>query len=356
MGNSAVADEVEGKYQAVANHLKEELTPLIDILERELLSLAYKLTEISREPRAQSSNFPEFAESYRSLQTSYDNMVMEYRRAYAELLKTMRQGLTDMVEYPIRDQYTEAARSFLSGMTIRILDAMTNLAELTSSVEAALREYKQNTQELANTVANTVLNHTYVDYAMDKLAEARNIDISPYITSFDIPEEYSNAIYSVRDKAMSGLELVVDSSAININALKRIHAEGAWAYKYWNVEQNIKTNLENIMSMILDIIEDELKEYQSRRMSNPITVWAPERGEIQADIPLPIDVKRLDELPDVSPLVEKVERFTQEVAATWESIMENISEMLPAEEQPIEADPVQELTQFKPRRASIYRQ
>merc|ERR1711879_140409 len=148
---------------------------------------------------------------------------------------------------------------------------------------------------------------------------------------------------------------VMDPSEVDATLIKAISPQGSWIYKYWNVEQSLKTNLDTIMTLVLDIIEDELKQYaaKSRDMSNPITVWAPERGDIQAEIHLPVEVKSLDEVPDVRPLVEKIEKFLEEVAVylpdqkTWENFKESVSEILPTS-QVKGTNTVEELTQLKP--------
>ena len=54
---------------------------------------------------------------------------------------------------------------------------------------------------------------------------------------------------------------------------------------------------------------DELSQYvsEAKRLYYPITVWDPEHGEVQGEFRLPVDVTRLDEMPDLSPLLK---RFT----------------------------------------------
>ena len=52
---------------------------------------------------------------------------------------------------------------------------------------------------------DSVTNGTYVNYAMDKIAEVKNIDISPYVTSFSVPEEYNTVYSNLKETGMSGL-------------------------------------------------------------------------------------------------------------------------------------------------------
>ena len=84
--------------------------------------------------------------------------------------------------------------------------------------------------------------------------------------------------------------------------------QGLWAYNYWQVERNVYRHSQNILDLIEEIIIDELSQYadEIERLYHPITVWDPEHGEIQAEFRLPVDVHRLDELPDMSPLAKQV--------------------------------------------------
>ena len=95
------------------------------------------------------------------------------------------------------------------------------------------------------------------------------------------------------------------------------HFQGAWAYKYWDAELNIQQNIEHIVTLLKDIVAEELKELSteySRTNKNPITYWAPEQAEIQADLALPFEMKNLQSGPDFSPLVKKVEKVANDVA------------------------------------------
>ena len=56
-----------------------------------------------------------------------------------------------------------------------------------------------------------------------------------------------------------------------------------------------------------------------------LTVWDPEHGEIQAEFPLPIAVHRLDETPDMSQIITKVEKFADTYLpdeTTWNTLVE----------------------------------
>jgi len=99
--------------------------------------------------------------------------------------------------------------------------------------------------------------------------------------------------------------------------INSVYQQGAWAYKYWDAELNIQQNIEHIVTLLKDIVAEELKELSteySRTNKNPITYWAPEQAEIQADLALPFEMKNLQSGPDFSPLVKKVEKVANDVA------------------------------------------
>ena len=101
--------------------------------------------------------------------------------------------------------------------------------------------------------------------------------------------------------------------------------QGVWAYNYWQLEKNIHAHAERVLRLIREIVEDELKEYAEDLQGlyqNPITVWQPENGEVQAEFRLPMDVSRLDEVPDFTPLVNQISANMPDTSA-----LENISEV-----------------------------
>merc|ERR1711923_295126 len=110
-----------------------------------------------------------------------------------------------------------------------------------------------------------------------------------------------------------------------------VYQQGAWAYKYWDAELNVKEN--------------------RTVYKNPITYWNTEQGEIQADLALPFALKDLQTAPDVSPLVAKVEKVANDVAVylpdqtTLDNIKQYVADLFP--EAP-KNETLEELKDFKP--------
>ncbi|KAL3871450.1 hypothetical protein ACJMK2_039447 [Sinanodonta woodiana] len=74
---------------------------------------------------------------------------------------------------------------------------------------------------------------------------------------------------------------------------------GKNAYKYWEIEENVKLVLRKIYLTIHRAVEEELTfmEHFVNMSNSGITVYDPVNGEIQADIYLPIPLQSLDVLP-----------------------------------------------------------
>ena len=83
--------------------------------------------------------------------------------------------------------------------------------------------------------------------------------------------------------------------------------QGAWAYRYWNVEKNTRENIIRLGRLIGEVIEDEFhkltEKLQFLRKSR-MTVYDPEDGQIQVELVLPVPVRTLQEKPDISDYVK----------------------------------------------------
>jgi len=289
---------------------------------------------------------------------------MEYRRSYTELIESMRYSLNRMVEFPIREEYNKVVENMMINIGQRLFSSLSAMEDLTGRMEQTLKDYKANSRKLADSVADSMNNSTIVNYAKNKYYQIKNFDISPYVTTFEMPEEMSNVIDIAKDTSVSGLKSLwerpeLDGLRGNIDS---IYQQSAWAYNYWDVEKNLKENLENIMDLLVAIVEEEVKEMADNCKTlykSPITVWDPEHGEIQAQVKLPFNWEKLDDIPDFSPLVKKAEKIAkkadkmvQDVAvylpdySTWENMKQTVSEYFPAKEAE-EVKPTEEVEEVK---------
>jgi len=307
---------------------------------------------------------------FQALSDEFNVLNMEYRRSYTELIESLRNSLARMVEFPIREEYNKRVENMMINIGQRMFTSLSALEELTGRMEQALKDYKSNSRKLADSVADSMNNSTYVNYAINKYNQVKNFDISPYVTSFEMPEEMTNVIDLAKDSSVSGLKALWERPELDMlrGNIDSVYQQSSWAYKYWDVEKNLKENLESMMDLLVEIVEDEVKEMAENCKTfykSPITVWDPEHGEIQAQVKLPFNWEKLDELPDFSPIVakaekmaQKVDKMAQEVAVylpdytTWENMKQSVSEYFPAQE----IEEVQELKDFKPKKSNKLRQ
>lgn len=78
--------------------------------------------------------------------------------------------------------------------------------------------------------------------------------------------------------------------------------QGAWAYKYWQVEENVRKHAQSVVELISEMIKEELEKLTEKvafLQQSKVTVYDPEQGEIQAEVVLPIHLKSLREMPDL---------------------------------------------------------
>ena len=119
--------QVAGKYEAVSTHLNEEITPLIDSLEREFRM-------IDREMMGMRVN------------------TEVYRRTYSRLIQALRQAMADMVAFNARQRYADLVETSMVEFTDSIYASVASLEALTLRMERALQEYKDHTKKLAHSI------------------------------------------------------------------------------------------------------------------------------------------------------------------------------------------------------------
>lgn len=78
--------------------------------------------------------------------------------------------------------------------------------------------------------------------------------------------------------------------------------QGAWAYRYWQVEENARRQVKNVVELISEAIMEEFEKLTEKLAflkQSKVTVYDPELGEIQVDVVLPLHFKSLREMPDL---------------------------------------------------------
>ncbi|GFO07614.1 beta-1,3-glucan-binding protein [Plakobranchus ocellatus] len=211
--------QLVGKYTDITNALSEELRPLIDELDKEMTIVARKMNKLSREMRKAYENNDFYiqdmgqsvTEAYMNAQEKLIMYTREYREASSEIIQSLSEGLRELTSYPIKEHYSEMVSSSATWLNERAESILSCLESYLAKADAALTEYHERLQELKQKASDSVYNATYVTYISDSL---NNMDVSPYIPSFEIPEEYTNAIYNVHDAINSRLGDMMDAPGL----------------------------------------------------------------------------------------------------------------------------------------------
>ncbi|GFS10552.1 microsomal triglyceride transfer protein large subunit [Elysia marginata] len=353
--NSAFAEELAGKYTDITGALQEELKPLVDELEKEMKVVAREMYKLSKEMRkAYESNAfhvqdmgQSATEAYMRAQEQLTSLTREYRKASTEIIQSLSQGLQKMTAFPIKEHYSEMVNSATTWLNENFHKALSSLESYLAKADAALTEYHNTITELRDNAKNSVYNATYVTYISDRL---NAIDVSSYIPSLEIPEDYTNAIYNVHNAINTKVGHMLDAPGLRYvkGGLNEVYQQGVWAYNFWQVEENIQAHAKRVLMLIREIVEDELKEYAEDLQGlyqNPITVWLPDSGEVQAEFRLPMEVSRLDEMPDFTPLMNQISAKMPDTSAL-ENISETLSDLWEATEEDDEIS--KELKKYRP--------
>ncbi|XP_056021701.1 uncharacterized protein LOC130054813 [Ostrea edulis] len=189
--------------------------------------------------------------------------------------------------------------------------------ELSAVIESSMKKYQAAVSTLSGNHVSEYLKSKYDVY-------------SRTLSEMEVPDmasQYTNAIYNARDQI---------ASRMNGPVLKTIKQAGDQsyqlaknAYKFWEVEENIKSVMTNIFDMIKKDIEEEfaiLKTSISNLQNSRITVFNPKSGEIQMDTYLPLAMPSLRELPKISvaKYVNRFHSYVPKYSNKWGSLSEYI--------------------------------
>ncbi|XP_056009974.1 uncharacterized protein LOC125679922 [Ostrea edulis] len=189
--------------------------------------------------------------------------------------------------------------------------------ELSAVIESSMKKYQAAVSKLSGNHLSEYIKSKYNVY-------------SRTLSELEVPDmasQYTNAIYNARDQI---------ASRMNGPVLKTIKQAGDQsyelaknAYKYWEVEENIKSAMTNIFDMIKKDIEEEfanLKNSISNLQNSRITVFNPKSGEIQMDTYLPVAMSSLKELPRISvaKYVNRFHSYVPKYSNKWGSLSEYV--------------------------------
>jgi len=318
--SDAVREELAARYALSAVSMSQDLAPLMELVEQELNDVTGHLHNMQRQLARLYRRNPALqqmgsaaTEKFQKLQLALSEMTDAYQQRVVELTTTMKESLDIITRYPVGHLYDEAIRDIINSFEEMVDSGLSSVTEAVVSLDSYLLAARQNSIHLSNhisAVAHNMSSDPRVQYFK------KSLDLSPYIkaaaskiSSVRMPEEYSAAIY----RASSNVNNAVNDF-LNMEAMKQvketsneIYQQGMWAYKYWQKEQNIVEHLESIVQLLKEIVHEELALYTPHfrfLQDSHVTVWQPMKGEIQAELSLPVAMETLDSMPDVTPIVD----------------------------------------------------
>ncbi|KAK3581896.1 hypothetical protein CHS0354_024209 [Potamilus streckersoni] len=173
-----------------------------------------------------------------------------------------------------------------------IMDEMPSLYyQLLDKVSPHLSQYTQQLQ-LYRTKLTRFANDPQVVSSLQKL---QSFPMKQQFT--DMAHQYTSVAYNAHD--LVNTHLIDLLGRDNVDLMQSTLQHGKNAYKYWEIEENVKLVLKKIYLTIRRTVEEELTFIQHfvNMSYSDITVYGPVNGEIQADIYLPIPLESLDVLP-----------------------------------------------------------
>ena len=87
------------------------------------------------------------------------------------------------------------------------------------------------------------------------------------------------------------------------------------AYKYWEIEENIRSVFQKFVNFIKKDIEDQftnLKDLITDVKKTKITVYDPKKGHFEMDVYLPLEMKSLTEVKQIVNPLDSLKSFIPE--------------------------------------------
>ncbi|CAG5134991.1 unnamed protein product [Candidula unifasciata] len=336
--NTDLRTELSGKYEVVTASVGGDVKPLLEYVGDELESFATDLENVKNKVNVMYSNNEFFikdisnaaynnieyvSQSYGLVQDKLQNLIALYRDSYSRIIEELLQSLDRLQEFSISDSYNQVVTDGLQRV-MEMLDArVTYLIQRLRETDLKVLE---SAQALLSNVGD-LYNHPRLESIRERINTLRNIDYVHYAQqihnavrdNIDL-NQYSDVLNYVKEAAVN--RLIPESMRdVAERATNEIYQQSQLAYKHWNVEELLNKHLETSVQLLKDIMEDELREYLNLvLMRTPVTVFDPVHGRIEANFILPVDIKRLDEMPDLTPFIQQVSEAYRKYAPDTDTI------------------------------------
>ncbi|KAL8584622.1 hypothetical protein ACOMHN_002351 [Nucella lapillus] len=312
----STGQEVSDKYAAITEELASELNPLLNLVEGELVGVGSQMDgarkTLSRMYRRNDLRLQDMGEYVQDVIELMKRYSASYTTSYNSVLREMRQGLQSMSDYNVRQQYQALIDDLALRLKLSLARTVEGLEMLTEELDTLMTSLSKRSQDHWQKIKN----HPDVQRVHGRVQRLGQDYkwlmgyMGNKVTRMSLPERYTSAIYNARDQMANHMYGAMQNR--HVQKVKKVaneaYQQGVWAYQYWNVEENSREHLHKLVELLGDYVKQELeqmtRQVQFFRMSN-VTVYDPQRGRIEVDVVIPVALKSLEEMPDVTAYIQK---------------------------------------------------
>ncbi|XP_076100137.1 apolipophorin-like [Mytilus galloprovincialis] len=162
--------------------------------------------------------------------------------------------------------------------------------QLSNTIEGVYTKYgKQVTDSVASISSNKIL-----ESVRSRL---------PTIPMKQMADRYNTVIYNARESINTGLIKTLPTPVYHM---------ASSAYKYWEIEENIRSVFIKFVNFIKKDIEDEfsnIKDLITDVKKTKVTVYDPKKGHFEMDIYLPLEMKSFTEVKRIANPIENLRSY-----------------------------------------------
>ncbi|KAL8574007.1 hypothetical protein ACOMHN_029454 [Nucella lapillus] len=333
----AVGQELQTKYETIMQEVREEVTPLLEHFQRELVTILADMdsmqTQLRRFYLRNALHVQDMSSAanavLQSMLGDMQGLVLRFRQLQTQLQQDLGQFLQRMGQYPMARKYAQLAADFASGLKNSRVVLEEALEEFSKQVarfsDLTYRRYLLMSREIDRKLQGYTaalhqspqyqgLSHAYssarsglrqLAYGKHRqLAEAANERLLEALDRLGLKEPYVALVSrSKRLIADQFHDLVQRPEFQQIYVIgTEIYQQGVWAYHYLHVEKNTKLAVGHMLDLAKDITLLEITRIKNAVVDldkSRVIVFDPLNGELQFEIYLPVSLKSLAEPPDL---------------------------------------------------------
>ncbi|RUS82211.1 hypothetical protein EGW08_010025 [Elysia chlorotica] len=329
-----IGQEVKGKYSLVSDELKAELSPVFDLMEQEMGSLNSQLsTLLVKFRRFHQQNHmhikdmgDNIAKVFQDLNEQILRIVWSYRSYYEQVNQATEEWLEHLNSFPVAQTYQEFvndAAYMLKEVESALEDLLTILVE---EVGRYTDYYYREYMTLSRTIDRKLDGYARSVHELPlyrKMVEQRSLfgeEVPAWVHWYD-------TVYLKTQEFLQ--EQFHDFMARDeFQHMYAVASEVLGQVKHYNKENSLGTAMQRVSEMTKNILLIELGKLKKTIMDfrkSRVTVYDPEKGELQFEMFLPIPLKSLYEAPELNP-----ERYIAHARRLVETHVDKVKDMLPS--------------------------